>query len=226
MISGTSRSCWRRNLSCAWLVNETVAWARIVESRVLFLVATSGTSTCFSVWARVIASWVEIFFLVMETVFCRPSEMEIVQTFSLVGFCLPLVEFLTFSSAATSSCAWAAEISSWAAVSAPRLEPPSLPGRQSGRRPCAGAPSWRPRPSRTRYRRTLGRDKHENTDAELLLLITFVEPGSHSLTPELNILDLAEGGEYLCEMLLVDIPGQSPNVNLGRWRRRGFLPPA
>lgn len=155
IISGRSRSCWRRNLSCAWLVNETAVSARIVESRVLFLAATSGTSTCFSVWARVISSWVEIFFSVMETVFCRPSEMEIGQTFSSVGFYLPSVEILTFSSAATSSCAWAAEIFSWAAVSAPRLEPPSPPGRQSGRRPCDGAPSWRPRPSRTRYRRTL-----------------------------------------------------------------------
>ena len=26
-------------------------------------------------------------------------------------------------------------------------------------------------------------------------------------------------------MLLVDVPGQSPDVNLARWRRRGFLPP-
>ena len=64
------------------------------------------------------------------------------------------------------------------------------------------------------------------TIIKLIHVITFVEPRSHSLTPELNILDLAKGREYLCEMLLVDIPGQSPDVDLGWWRRRGFLPPA
>ena len=79
----------------------------IVGSRVLFLVATSGTWTCFSVWARVIASWVVIFFLAMVTFFCLPLAMEIGQIFFLVGFCLPSVEFLIFSLAVISSCAWA-----------------------------------------------------------------------------------------------------------------------
>ena len=168
MISGTSRSCWRRNLSCAWLVNETVAWARIVESRVLFLVATSGTSTCFDVWVRVTSSWVAIFFWVMVTFSCLLSEMEIGQIFFSVGFCLPWVGFLTFSLAAISSCAWAGVIFFLAAVSAPTQEPLSPPGRQSGRRPCDGAPSWRPRRSRTRYRQTLGEDEHDNNQTERL----------------------------------------------------------
>lgn len=35
------------------------------------------------------------------------SVMEIVQTFALAGFCLPLVEFLTFFWAGILSCAWA-----------------------------------------------------------------------------------------------------------------------
>ena len=58
-----------------------------------------------------------------------------------------------------------------------------------------------------------------------MALVTFVEPRSHPLTPELNFLDLAEGGENLREMLLVDVPCQSPDVNLAWWRRRRFLPP-
>ena len=171
IISGRSRSCWRRNLSCAWLVSEIAVWARIVESRVLFLVATSGTSTCFSVWARVTSSWVAIFFWVMVTFSCLLSEMEIGQIFFSVGFCLPWVEFLTFSWAAISSCAWAEGIFFLAAVSAPTLEPPSPPGRQSGRRPCDGAPSWRPRRSRTRYRQTLGEDEHDNHQTERLPVV-------------------------------------------------------
>ena len=158
IISGRSRSCWRRNLSCAWLVSEIAAWARIVESRVLFLVETSWTSTCFFVWARVTSFLVVIFFWVMATVSCLPSVMEIGQIFFSVGFCLPWVGFLTFSLAAISSCAWAGVIFFLAAVSAPTQEPLSPPGRQSGRRPCDGAPSWRPRRSRTRYRQTLRRE--------------------------------------------------------------------
>ena len=58
-----------------------------------------------------------------------------------------------------------------------------------------------------------------------MALVTFIEPRSHPLTPELNFLDLAEGGENLREMLLVDVPCQSPDVNLAWWRRRRFLPP-
>ena len=122
-------------------MSETAVWARIVESRVLFLVATSGTSTCFSFWARVTSSWVEIFFWVMATFSCLPSEMENGQIFFSVGFCLPSVEFWTFSWVVISSCAWAEVIFFLAAVSAPTLEPQSPPGRQSGRRPCDGAPS-------------------------------------------------------------------------------------
>ena len=101
------------------------------------------------------SSSVEIFFLVMATFSCLPLEMENGQIFFSVGFCLPSVEFWTSFWAVISSCAWEVIFFS-AAVSAPTLEPQSLPDRQSGRRPCDGAPSWRPRRSRTRYRQTLG----------------------------------------------------------------------
>ena len=117
IISERSQSCWRRNLSCAWLGSETDVSARIVESRVLFLVVAFGTSTCFSFWARVTSSWVTIFFWVMATFFCLPSEMENGQIFFSVGFCLPSVEFWTFSWLVISYCAWAVVIFCWATVS-------------------------------------------------------------------------------------------------------------
>jgi len=47
---------------------------------------------------------------------------------------------------------------------------------------------------------------------------TFVEPRPHPLAAKLNILDLPEIGEDLLEMIFVDIPGESPDVNLSRWR--------
>ena len=158
IISERSQSCWRRNLSCAWLGSETDVSARIVESRVLFLVETFGTWTCFSFWARATSSWVGIFFWAMVTFSCLPAEMEICQTSSSEGSCLPSAESSTFSWAVISSCAWAAVIFSLAAVSAPTRGPQSPPVRQSGRRPCDAAPSWPPRPSRTRYRQTLRRE--------------------------------------------------------------------
>ena len=162
IISERSQSCWRRNLSCAWLGSETDVSARIVESRVLFLVETFGTWTCFSFWARATSFWVGIFFWAMVTFSCLPAEMEICQTFSWVGSCLLSAESLTFSSAAILSCAWAEAIFSLAAVWAPTLGPRSPPARQSGRRPCDAEPSWRPQRSRTRYRQTLGEQGSQN----------------------------------------------------------------
>ena len=48
--------------------------------------------------------------------------------------------------------------------------------------------------------------------------VTFVEPRPHPLAAKLNILDLPEIGEDLLEMIFVDIPGESPDVNLSGWR--------
>jgi len=53
---------------------------------------------------------------------------------------------------------------------------------------------------------------------------SFVEPGAHSLTAKLNLLNLAKCGENLLEMILVDIPGQPANVDLGWLGCRGSLP--
>ena len=48
--------------------------------------------------------------------------------------------------------------------------------------------------------------------------LTFVEPGPHPLAAKLDVPDLAEGGEDLLEVLPVHVPGQAPDVNLGRGR--------
>ena len=47
---------------------------------------------------------------------------------------------------------------------------------------------------------------------------TFIEPGPHSLAAELNLPDLAEGGEDLLEVLPIHVPCQPPDVDLGRGR--------
>jgi len=45
---------------------------------------------------------------------------------------------------------------------------------------------------------------------------SLVKPRPHPLTAKLDLLDLAKGGENLFKMFLIDIPGQPPDVNLGR----------
>jgi len=52
----------------------------------------------------------------------------------------------------------------------------------------------------------------------------FVKPGAHSLTAKLNLLDLAECRENLLQMILVDIPGEPANVDLGWLGGGGSLP--
>ena len=47
-----------------------------------------------------------------------------------------------------------------------------------------------------------------------------VQPRSLPLATKLDLLDLAEGGEYLLKVLFVHVPRQSTNVDLG-WLGRG-----
>jgi len=53
---------------------------------------------------------------------------------------------------------------------------------------------------------------------------SFIKPGPHPLAAKLNLLDLAECGENLLEVIFVDIPGEPPNVDLGWLGGGGSLP--
>ena len=176
---------------------------------------TSSTSTCFSVSVMGTVFLAETSSSVM--VIFSFSARETFQTFVSEGFCRPWAGSSISSAVGTSTSVWEQATSSLAGPWAPAPEPLSPPGRQSDLRPCDGGRSWRPPPSRIQCRRNLHRNS-KTRPSDRARNVTFVEPRPHPLAAKLNILDLPEIGEDLLEMIFVDIPGESPDVNLSGWR--------